>query len=132
LATQVNPFTFVNSITYDKKDIYNEETKKHYVPFMINRALSYYVDTVLYANEMNLHADLPKYMQYSYYLNSIAKRKRFSKWGKKAESEDLDLVMELYQLSHSKAIEFLSVLTPAQVKALRQLKTGSDHERKRN
>jgi hypothetical protein len=132
LAGAVNPFSFVNSITYDKRDIYDDETKKHYIPFLINRALSYFPDTVLYANDMNIFNELPKYFQYSYFLNSIAKRKRFSKWGKKVGSDSLDLIMEIYQLNERKAREILSILTPDQLDSLHQMKTGNDNERRRS
>lgn len=129
---KVTPFDFLNSITYGKNDIYSEETKGQYVPYIINNSLSYFPDTVLYANDMNMYPDLPKYFQYKYFLSSIAKRRRFSKWAKKIDDEDVDLISEIYEVSRQKAEEIRSVLTPAQLETLRNLKTGNCNERKRN
>ena len=78
----MNPFDFVNSITYSKKDIMNDINEKEYAPFLVNRSLSYHQDTLLYANEMNSRFDVSHRLQYHYLLNSIRKRKRFAKWAK--------------------------------------------------
>ena len=51
----MNPFEYVNSINYTKKDIMIDDiAEKAYNPFMINRSLSYFNDTVAMANEMNI------------------------------------------------------------------------------
>ena len=85
---------------------------KDYKPFLINRGLSYFPDTIFYANQMNQHAGLDKDMQFFFFLNIISRKKRFSKWSKKdAESESLELVKEYYGYSSEKASEALKVLT---------------------
>ena len=84
----MNIWDFVNDITLNKKDLMtNSEspntTEKMYEPFLVNRALSYYPDCILSANEMNIQPFLEKKMQYDYLLHTIRPRKRFSKWVKK-------------------------------------------------
>lgn len=114
----MNVFSFVNDITYGKHNIYNDDTKKHYEPYMVNRALSYFPDCVLYANDLNMYPDLPKYFQYLYYLNSITKRKRFSKWGKRLNDADIIKISNWYQCNMQKALEYKQILTTEQISQL--------------
>lgn len=119
-----NPFLFVNSITYGKDDIFSDETARSYVPFLINRALSYFGDTILYANDMNLTPSLDKYAQYKYYLHAIPRRRRFAKWGKKFNNEDVVGVSKVLQLSAQKAAEVIPLLNEDQLKAIRDINTS--------
>ena len=119
----MTPFDFINAINFTKKDLLAEDpmAKKDYVPFIINRGLGYFPDTVLYANEMNRHASIPVDWQFSFLLNSISKKKRFSKWHKKdAETESLRLVKEYFGYSDSKAIDALSILTEDQLVMIKE------------
>lgn len=116
-------FDYLNAINTTKKDLMKEDplSEKDYVPFMINRGLSYFPDTIMYANEMNKYSSAPKDWQFAFYLNSIKAKKRFSKWHKKDQnSDDLNLVMKVYGYSAQKAAEALEILTDAQLNALRQ------------
>jgi hypothetical protein len=118
-----NPFDFLNEINLTKKDLIREDplVEKDYNPFMINRGLSYFADTVMYANEMNRHTGIPKIWQNDFFLNTITRKKRFSKWHKKdTESKSLQLVMEYYKYSTEKAKEVLAILTPEQLKMIEQ------------
>lgn len=110
-------FDFINTINYDKKDLFDDaEAKIDYVPFLVNKAMSFYPDTVLHANEMNMYHFLPKEQQFYFYLNSIPKKKRFSKWvNKDKDSRLLNIVKEYYKYSDDKAEEALSVLTKEQL-----------------
>jgi hypothetical protein len=115
-------FDYLNAINVTKKDLMKEDplSEKDYVPFMINRGLSYFPDTVLYANEMNRFASIPKDWQFAFYLNSIKTKKRFSKWHKKDQnSEDLNLIMKAYGYSSQKAAEALEILTDEQLASIR-------------
>jgi hypothetical protein len=52
--TKYSPFDFLKAINETKENlIVDDETEKQYSPYMINRGLSYFNDTVLIANEMN-------------------------------------------------------------------------------
>jgi len=115
----MKPFDYVNSINFTKKnlmkDTANDElAEKDYVPFLTNKSLSYFTDTLLYANEMNRYHFLDKRLQYEFYLNSIRKKKRFAKWAKADNNDEVMMVQEFYKFSPQKAKAALKVLTPAQ------------------
>jgi hypothetical protein len=91
-----------------------------YNSFVINKGLSFGVDTILYANEMNLNSFLPDKVQYDYLFHSIRPRKRFNKWIKNPKEDDnLDLVKEYFGYNTSKARQALSLLSPDQLKTIR-------------
>lgn len=102
----------LNSINQTKENLIKKEPtlEKEYVPFVINRCFSYFPDTIFYANKVNQMAYLDKKMQYDYYLHTITKRKRFSKWIKSEENKDLEIVKEVYGYSDSKAKEVMDML----------------------
>ena len=57
----MNPFEYLNAMNYSKEDIMHDDiAEKSYNAFMINRSLSYFQDTVFFANEMNRHHHLDK------------------------------------------------------------------------
>jgi len=119
----MNPFDFLNEINSGKKDLIREDpqNEKDYVPFMVNRGLSYFADTIMYANEMNRVSGAPKLWQNDFFLNSISKKKRFSKWHKKeADSQSLQLVMEYYKYSNRRAQEVMDILSPDQLKMIEE------------
>jgi hypothetical protein len=119
----VNFFDFLNSINDSKEDLLKKDplSEKDYNSFMVNRGLSYFGDTILYANEMNSRTDIPKKWQYEFYLYGIKKKRRFSKWHKKdVNGEDLKLVMQEYQYSTKRALEVLSLLTEKQLQVIRE------------
>lgn len=116
-----SPFDFVNSITFNKNDLMPDDlTEKEYVPYIVNKALSYFPDTILYANEMNLNHGLDSKLQYHYLINSIRPKKRFSKWVKKQEDNDLDAVIQYYGYSRVKAQQALSLLSPMQLEQIKK------------
>jgi len=108
----------VNSINFTKEEV--PGAVDVYVPFVVNRSLSYFSDTVLYANEMNLFPDLDKIMQYEYYLYGIRKRKRFSKWTKKAEDTDIEMIAEYYSCNYKRAEEYASILSKEQIDVIKK------------
>ena len=119
--TLIKPFDYVNAINYSKKDIMQtRDDEKVYVPFMVNRSLSYFSDTVLLANEMNKYHHLDSRLQYSFLINIIRKRKRFSKWVKPELENDLESVKEYYGYSNEKARQILSLLSPSQIQQIKE------------
>ena len=116
----MNPFDFVKSITYTKQDIMHDLNESEYESFLVNRALSYHQDCLLYANEMNRRFELSRRLQYHYLLNTIRKRKRFAKWSKPVKIDDLKIVMEYYQVSRAKAEEYLNILSNREVEHIRK------------
>ena len=90
---------YLNAINYTKEslmDTEDEQVEKEYTPFVINRCMSYFVDTILYANVMNENPHISSNMQFDYLSNSVRKRKRFSKWLKKEMSDDIEIIKEKY------------------------------------
>jgi len=116
----MNPFEYANAINYTKKDIMTDDiTEKGYAPYMINRQLSYFPDTVLAANEMNRNHHLDNRLQFDFFINIVRKRKRFSKWHKPETVSDLEAVKKYYGYSNEKARQVLSLLTTDQINELK-------------
>jgi hypothetical protein len=118
----MSPFDFLNAINDNKKDLFQDpQASKDYSPFMVNRGLSYFPDTILYANEMNRFSGIPRDWQFYFFLNTIPKKKRFSKWSKKdAETKSIQLVKEYYGYSDEKAKEALTVLSIEQLSIIEE------------
>ena len=113
----MNPFELIKSISNTKKDIL--ENEKDYNAFMVNRGLSYFPDTVIYANEMNRFHHLDQRLQYHFLINTIRKRNRFSKWNKSIESENINAIKEYYGYSNEKARDVLPLLSNENLKYIR-------------
>jgi len=107
----------VPSILQTKKNVIRDEIDlKDYKAFMVNRALSYHMDCVLYANEMNVHNQLDPDMQYSYLLNTIRPMKRkFQPWQKAEVNKDLECVKQYFGYSNEKAKDVLRILNDEQI-----------------
>ena len=107
---------WLNSINFTKENLMEDPSIiKEYPPFIINKCLSGHIDAVLFANEMNMHHQLDKDMQYSFYLNTLRKRKRFSPWLRKDKITDLECVKQYYGYSNEKASQALKILTKEQL-----------------
>jgi hypothetical protein len=117
----MNPFDYVTAINYSKKDIMVDDlTEKAYDSFLTNRSLSYFQDTVLLANEMNRYHHVDDRLQFDFLINMVRKRKRFSKWVKPDNIEDLEVVKEYYGYSNEKARTALALLTADQIVDLKR------------
>jgi hypothetical protein len=117
----MNPFEYLNDITYAKKGIMVDDiAEKEYNAFIINRGLSMYPDTILYANEMNINHTLDHRLQYDFFINIIRKQKRWSKWIKPQEVANLELIKEYYGYSNEKAKSVLSLFSTEQIADLKQ------------
>ena len=116
----MNPFDYLNAINVTKKDIMVDDvSEKAYAPFMVNRGLSYFPDTVLFANEMNVNHHIDHRLQFDFFINIINKKKRFSKWAKPIDIENLELIKEYYGYSNEKAKSVLSLLTNDEINELK-------------
>jgi len=114
---------YLYSINQSKQNILDndKEAESAYPPFIVNRCLSSFVDSILYANEMNKNCHLDKKLQYDFFINSLKPRKRFSPWIKKQTLEHLELVKEYYGYSHNKSLEALRILTTEQLDHIKKL-----------
>ena len=118
---------WLNSINFNKDDLTSEDPEciKEYPSYIVNRCLSGHLDTILYANEMNLHPNLDKDMQYQFFLNSLRKRKRFSPWLRKDKVDNLNIIKKYYGYSNEKALQALRLLTQQQLDYIKKrLDTG--------
>jgi hypothetical protein len=117
---------WLNSINFTKENLMEDpNVKKDYPPYIINRCLSGHLDCVMFANEMNKYSFLDKDLQYSFYLNTLRKKKRFSPWLRKDKVTDLEIIKQYYGYSNEKASQALKILTPEQIKFIKQrLDTG--------
>jgi len=104
---------YLNSINNTKESVMIDEiSEKNYPGYVVNRCLSYFPDTVHYANVMNKYNYiLDNKLQYDFYIYSIRKRKRFSPWIKNENNENLEAVKEYYGYSNTKAYQALTILS---------------------
>lgn len=129
----MSPFDFINAINSTKKNLMvgtenDTLAESSYVPFVTNKTLSYFPDTLMYANEMNVHHNIDKKLQFDYLLNSVRTAKRFTKWLKK-DNSDVELVRQYYGYSNEKAMQAIRILTPEQISLIRTKMTkGVDDE----
>ena len=117
---------WLNSINFTKENLLEDSsTVSEYPPYIINRCLSGHLDCVLFANEMNKYSFLDKDMQYTFYLNTLRKKKRFSPWLRKEKVTDLQSVKQYYGYSNEKASQALKILSKQQLDYIKQrLDTG--------
>ena len=130
----MSPFDFINNINthgpdllkdckaYDGAELTSPDSpSKQYVPFIINRGMSQFNDTVLLVNELNIRHQLPAKMQYDFLRSAIRPRKRFSKWAKKLKDPaDLKAIQETYNYSKEKAEQVYPLLTAEALNAIRK------------
>jgi hypothetical protein len=116
-----NPFDFLKSINDTKKDIMVDDIEeKSYKSYFVNRSLSYFPDTVLLANEMNIHHHLDNRLQFDFLLNTVRKGKRYAKWAKADLPEHIDVVKEYYGYSDEKAKVAITLLSDEQIEELKR------------
>jgi hypothetical protein len=127
--SKTNPFDFVDSINFSKKDLMRGTendtlAEKSYNAWVINSALSYFPDTVHYANMMNGNPHLDNRMQYCYLINTVRSKKRYSKWVKKKEDGDLEAIARFYGYSMKKARSAIQILSAEQLQQIREFDKG--------
>jgi hypothetical protein len=97
-----------------------------YSPYIINKSFSYFLDTAAQANQMNMYPSLDKDMQFDYLYHTVRQMKRFSKWVKKIQDDDLTLISEYFKVNRSKAIEYKSFLSEEDLNYIKNMKGGTD------
>lgn len=121
--TEYTPFDFIKSVSQTKKDLiksddHPDQIEKLYNGYLVNRGFSYFEDTILHANEMNMHPILFKDAQYRYYMGALRSRNRYSKWHKAENNKDLDMIQEYYQCNRTVAKQYMKVLSEADLKII--------------
>jgi len=127
----MNPFEYIKAIN-THKDIMKDDalTEKEYTPFLVNRGLSFFQDTILQVNEMNRCHFLDKKLQFDYLLNNIRPRSRWSKWLKPDKIENLEIVKTYFGFGNEKAKDALEVLSDTQIEKIKAQFTEGGVEKK--
>jgi len=117
------PFDFIAAVGQTKVDMLANDPsmEKAYTPYVINRGFSYFIDTILHANEMNIKNNLDNGPQFYYYMGSLPSKKRFSKWHKAEKSESLDLIQEHYGVRREIAKQYLKILGESDLENIREI-----------
>ena len=113
---------YLNAINYEKKNLMDtddEMWEKKYPPYVVNRCLAPFTDTIMLVNEMNKLHHLDKKLQFDFLLNSIRTRKRFAPWLKEEKIDNLECVKEYYGYSNEKAKSALNLLNDEQIKTIK-------------
>ena len=132
------PFKFfLRSINTTKENVLlddsNGKIEEAYNPFIINKSLSHFPDTIMQSNTMNQYFELDKKLQYDFLLNSIRKKKRFSRWIKSNIEENVEIVKQYYKVGNEKAVEILSLLNDEQISTIKsELSEGGVSGRRSN
>ena len=112
----MGPFDCLKAINETKEDVMlTPEDERKYSPFIVNRGLSFFMDTIFQVNELNRNYHLEARLQFDYLLNSVRKKKRYSKWLKPEKLQDLDVVKEYYGFGNEKAKDALRILSEDQL-----------------
>ena len=113
---------YTNSINYTKEpllDTEDEEWTKKYPPFIVNKCLAPFPDTILLVNEINQLHHLDKKLQFDFLLNSLRRRDRYTPWLKAKKIKNLEYVKEYYGYNNEKAKVALDLLNDEQISAIK-------------
>ena len=100
----MKPFDYVTSVSYSKKNLMrgsenDELAESGYQPYLTNKALSYFPDSLFYSNEMNMNHHADNILQYEYLINTLRPKRRFAKWVKAEDNDDLEAIKLFFGLS---------------------------------
>ena len=118
----MNPFEFIDSICTKKSHFpeFNRYYDSAYNPFVTNRHLSYFPDTIFLAQDMNLNWQIPRKMQYEYYYTSVRPKRRFKRWPPQRRTpEEVQLVSAFYGVNYRRAREYVNILSDEEISRIR-------------
>jgi hypothetical protein len=116
-------FQYIKAVSQTKEYLLNTSlSEKDYLPFMVNRGLSYFPDTIMLVNQMNINCHLSKKMQQDYYYVAVRPRARYSKWFKadQASYTDFSVIKEYYKYNDQKTSDALRILSDDQINDIRK------------
>ena len=114
---------YLNAINYTKEKLLDSEDEmweKKYAPFIINKCIAPFPDTIMLVNEINQRHHLDKKLQFDFLINSIRSRKRFTPWVKADKLDNLEYVKEFYGYNNEKAKVALTILNDDQIATIKQ------------
>ena len=119
---------YINAINQTKEpllDSEDEEWVKKYPPYIVNKCIAPFPDSVLLVNELNQYHHLDKKLQFDFLINSLRPRNRYAPWMKAKKLKSLEYVKEFYGYSNEKARDALDILSTKQISAIKKkLKKG--------
>ena len=114
---------YLNAINHTKEklmDTEDEEWERKYPPFIVNKCLAPFPDTILLVNEINQYPNIDKKLQFDFLINSLRPRKRFTPWVKAKKLDDIEYVKEFYGYNNNKAKIALTILNDDQIATIKQ------------
>ena len=114
---------YLNAINHTKEklmDTEDEEWERKYPPFIVNKCLAPFPDTILLLNEINQYPSIDKKLQFDFLINSLRPRKRFTPWLKAKKLENIEYVKEFYGYNNEKAKVALTILNDDQIATIKQ------------
>ena len=114
---------YLKAINHTKErlmDGEDEDWEKKYPPFIVNKCVYPFQDTIMLVNEINQLPHLDKKLQFDFLINSIRSRKRYTPWLKAKKIEDLQYVKEYYGYSNEKAKQALDILSDEQIATIKE------------
>ena len=115
--SKISPFTYVKNI--NTKAEYDEDLSG-YVPFLTNRAFAMHIDGIMIAEKMNQYHQLGPQLQYDFYYYAVRKGRRFGFPKKGEDHPQLELVMNYFNYSRTKANQALELLSEADLCEIRK------------
>ena len=113
---------YLNSINLTKENLMDSDDpmwEKKYSPFIINKCIAPFNDTIMLVNEVNMRHHLDAKLQYDFLLNSVRPKKRFAPWVKADKLKNLQYIKEYYGYSNEKAKQALSILNDDQIATIK-------------
>ena len=114
---------YLKAINVSKEPLLDSEDQmweKKFAPFIVNKCLAPFEDTVMLVNEINQLHHLDKKLQFDFLINSLRPRKRYTPWMKAKKLKNLEYVKEYYGYNNEKARAALDVLDDDQISAIKQ------------
>ena len=113
---------YLKSLNETKENLMDSDDpmwEKKYSPYIINKCLAPFNDTIMLVNEMNQRHHLDSKLQYEFLLNTIRSKKRYAPWVKGDKLKDLEYVKEYFGYSNAKAKVALSILDNEQITTIK-------------
>ena len=98
----------------------DEEWERKYPPFIINKCVAPFPDTIMLVNEINQLPHLDNKLQFDFLINSLRPRKRYTPWLKAKKLENLEYVKEFYGYNNEKAKVALDILNDEQISYIKR------------
>ena len=114
---------YLNAINHSKEpllDSEDEQWTKKYAPFIVNKCLAPFPDTIQLVNEINQYHHLDKKLQFDFLINSLRPRKRYTPWMKAKKLKNLEYVKEFYGYNNEQAKAALDILDDEQISAIKK------------